>query len=430
MMSKNSIRRFFASRSYLKERDLLDESKFSTTGHSWMLSRGVKFLNDLSEELKSDSELSAFGEQPKPLSLNDYRAPLSRKQYSEITSNRLDGSIRQMAYKGSNLTLCSANFGALPPKNLFKILITARPDVLLLSLRPDSILKKIDFFSSEKEFISQIIREEGLDASPDREIVKIINEELGIGLQKRIPEFKLFKPYESLSRESLGVAAAFSSSKSIPVVLGGLPEEVFRRLVITKHTPLQLEQILKLSSRETIYTPDILPSTPWMTAFKLYPDIFQKPSDEYVATLLEVLISMGFKRITCLLEMGQTETVPLYLEPKPKRRLVDLLRVPEMEPSIISDVYVEEILERQTILDVMKYGEHILNQLEDGPNFKISYKEMEDGADLDRVDSTHYNRLRLLHVRLLSRYSQIVKKEKALAKEQLQKFFISKVLRK
>ncbi len=54
------------------------------------------------------------------------------------------GKINVFEYKDTKFTLVGALYNQLPIKNLYKIISFAKPDIILLQLRPDQILKSVD----------------------------------------------------------------------------------------------------------------------------------------------------------------------------------------------------------------------------------------------------------------------------------------------
>lgn len=239
--------------------------------------------------------------------------------------------------------------------------------------------------------------------------------------------YKMYEHNDRLNLDAITVACLYAENKQIPVILGDLPELVWRQNIVNSLTLLQLQNIFTHCSRELALHPDIEPRTPLAVAYLLYPEIFVKPTDEYMATLFEYMIHKGHKDIVALVGYNQSESIKEYLDKRRVSNLEQELKVKDVLKSIIRDVQGEELLDKHTVLDVMYHGRDILKKMKD-INFKTSYKMIQKYSDPDHVDSSSLDKFRIMHYQFLVKYQNFCEQEYEKGKKTLERSFLSKVI--
>ena len=237
--------------------------------------------------------------------------------------------------------------------------------------------------------------------------------------------YKPYELYERVSTLAASIASFYGEAKGVDIILGDLPEIVYRQNIANSLTLLQLQNIFTHCSRELALYPDIQPHTPFTMACLLYPEIFLKPTDSYICTLFEYMIHKGYKDIFALVGYNQSETIKEYLDKRRVSNLEEELKVTEPQGTIIRDLQGEEVLEKHAILDVMLHGVELMNNIEN-LNFKTSYEIIEKHADPNHIDSAKFNQFRVMHYQFLVKYENFLHIEYQKGTKMLQREFLRK----
>ena len=236
-----------------------------------------------------------------------------------------------------------------------------------------------------------------------------------------------FKPYnvaDSLDKDSLASVCFYSEREGIPMVMGEIPEITHKLTISNSMTRLHLTQLLNISGRECVYRQDIRPNTPWAASHMMFPDIMTAPSDKYTAELIDRIVGRGYKRPLILQGGTQAVSTPMYLMSKINPGgLADPLTPPEWKVSVVEDRFVEDIIEKFAILDVMQHGLKLFIKF-DQLSFKSTYGVMNKYASPD-LSLNQKNELRYLHVRLIRKYFEELIHQTESAKLELKKLYLS-----
>lgn len=237
------------------------------------------------------------------------------------------------------------------------------------------------------------------------------------------PAYKPFDCQERLSLEAITVASLFGEDRKIDIVLGDIPEIVYRQNIANSLTLLQLQNIFTECSRELAYHPDLKPQTPYTIACLMYPEIFLKPIDSYMSTLFEYMIHKGYNNIFGLVGHNQSESLKEYLDKRKVSNLEKELEILPVPQSITRETQGEEILEKHALLDTLFHGKEILNNLEN-INFKTTYEIIKKYSDPKHINSNKFDEFRMLHYQFLVKYQSYCEKEYENGKINLRRDFL------
>jgi hypothetical protein len=74
------------------------------------------------------------------LKKDDYK--ISTQEYRDLVKDNPHGCVKIINYKGAHITLVSSYYDPIPVMNLWKIMTQARPELILMQIRPDQLLQK------------------------------------------------------------------------------------------------------------------------------------------------------------------------------------------------------------------------------------------------------------------------------------------------
>lgn len=238
-----------------------------------------------------------------------------------------------------------------------------------------------------------------------------------------------FKPYthnERLNDEAIGVACLYAENNKMDVILGDIPETVYRQNIANSLTLLQLQNIFTHCSREIALYPDLQPQTPFTIACYHYPEIFLRPIDRYISSLLEYLIHKKHKNILLIVGNNQSDSIMKYLDHRKAASIEEDLKILPIKENIIKGFQPEEILEKHSLLDVFFNGREILKNMEK-MNFKTTYEMIEKYNDPLHIDSSRKQNFRVLHYQFLTKYQAFCEKEYQNGKLSMRREFLSKM---
>lgn len=199
---------------------------------------------------------------------------LTRKDYNDFMEKNPNGRVNIFNYNDTKITLVGAQYEFLPIKNLYQILNYSKPDILLLQIKPDQILKKLKIFVTKEgskkifsntRYFSQCLRKpEEIMPSPEyrSKIIKTLEEnKIYLSKEPKSSENQ-YKPYEILDRismDAIATACLFCEINKIPLVLCDIPELAYRQHFTNTKTLMQLQNIFTKCSRELALYPDLQP---------------------------------------------------------------------------------------------------------------------------------------------------------------------------
>ena len=96
-----------------------------------------------------------------------------------------------------------------------------------------------------------------------------------------------------------------------------------------------------------------------------------------------------------------------------------------MKHSIVKDVTIEDMIERNSILDVIWHGRNIEKDFAN-ISFKSTYSMIEKYGNLSEFGSDYYSQLRYMHHEFVKEYANICQIEYKKANDELYKVFLSK----
>jgi len=368
---------------------------------------------------------------------------LKKKDYLSFMRENPNGRVNIFNYKETKFTLVGSQYEFLPIKNIYQILSYSKPDVVLLQVKPDQILENFKIllkkeknqkFSSTK-FFSQCLRpaEEIMPSNEYREKISTNLQKIKIYLSDDQPvhekNYKEYEIHDRLSMDAIATACFYCEIHNVPLVLCDVPELVFRQHFVNTKTLMQLQNIFTKCCRELALYPDYQPQTPLNMGYHLYPELFLEKSDKYISTLIEYLLSpkkvFKGKNILGLLGYSQSDSVAAYLNNRKVSHFDDELTSPEPQSNVIRDITGEEVLEKHAIMDVMQYGENILESVENA-KFTTTLKIIENYADPMKINSERVKEFRILHYEFLKKYQHFCSKELEEGKKLLKREFLKK----
>lgn len=247
----------------------------------------------------------------------------------------------------------------------------------------------------------------------------------------------IYQPISSIdgvTDETLGILSYFAEIEGINVVLGEIPEITQKFMIANSMTRLQMTYMLKAAARESVYYPEYNPNTPWGLSSKLFPEYLTQPSDKYQAALLQSMIphlekfnDRPINKILVVQTGVQSSTCPEYLRNREfAGGLLDALTPPPWKVPVTQDFFVEDILEKFTILDVMVHGEDLFTNFRK-LRFKSTYSVMEKYSSPSQ-STWERDELRYLHVQLLKKHHADMIVAARQARSELQKLYLSEAV--
>ena len=141
--------------------------------------------------------------------------------------------------------------------------------------------------------------------------------------------------------------------------------------------------------------------------------------------IVDWVVERGYKRPLVLLGGTQSLSVPEYLFQRINPHgLEEILTPPPWKVGITDDYFVEDIVEKMSILDVMQYGPKLFAEFEK-LNFKSTYSIMNKYMHEETVQQ-QYGELRYIHYRLLKKYYEQMAERMEFAEKELQRLYLSR----
>lgn len=423
-----------------KAETLKSETKYLTAKEEY-----EKNLVDVQNQAYRNSLVKASNQRLVLAPKEDYQ--ISKSEYRKLVNTYESGRANVINYKDAKLSFVSTYFSGLNLSSLYSILAVTKPDLILMQLRPDSLLKNFvikdpseEKFDEDKYF-EQLVRKPW-DVMPNGQLRAEMKESIGQLGGRVTPRSGLSNEYlteyaralttkyrpivltECLDERSVAAVSFFAEMEGTPVVLGDIPEITHKSILANQSTRYQLANILKMASKETVYNRKVQPSTPWNMACRLFPELMLEPSDKYMAGLVDKCVSKGYKNILILQGGAQSVLTPKYLLYKIySQGLIEGLQIPEWRVPAFQYQFVEDVLEKFTILDVMQHGPTLFQRFED-ISFRSSYSIIDKYLDPEAIQAQR-DELKYLHARQLDQYFKEMQQTMAEAMKELEKLYIS-----
>lgn len=171
----------------------------------------------------------------------------------------MSGKVHVFKYKDVQFTLVGTQYSHLPLKNIYKLLVNAQPDLMVLQMRPDYVLGNFKSFVARPDtpdkFSSSLyfdqLRRQGHEVMPSMKTYRAVREELArsdihlAAEETKFEEYDAFDLHERLPNKVAALVSLYAHSKGIPVVMGDLPEVAFRNAIVYPHTLPQLQDMFK-----------------------------------------------------------------------------------------------------------------------------------------------------------------------------------------
>ena len=247
-------------------------------------------------------------------------------------------------------------------------------------------------------------------------------EEYERAVQKK---FKHYHTSDCMDRDTIATISYYCEKNGIDIVMGELPEITHKSMIAYSMLRMQLENLLKVSAKECVYNPEIVPNTPWNVAAKIFPDIITQPSDVYMAHIVKKVVERGFKRVLVVQGGVQASTTHDYLMYRSyEDGIHGCLRPPEWKTNKFHEKYVEDMVERFAILDVMQHGVGLFTNFEN-LSFKSTYGIMRKYSP-ETQSLKDRDELRFIHARMMKYHYDKMVREMVRSKEELKKLYLSR----
>lgn len=368
---------------------------------------------------------------------------LTKADYSRLQSKAAGkGKANVVTYKGSQVSFISTSFEGLALAKLWGLLQASRADIVIVQARPDLLpnfsIKDVgpDKYASQlykrpweimpsPEYRDQVMKDLELLGQPVQ-LSKDVSDEYKIELREAIRARRNNTIVsDCLDQTTIAAVATYCESKGIDALIGEIPDIIHRLHLANTLTRYHLSNLLDFSSKELVYNKNLLPATPWNAAHYLFPEYMTRPSDIYMAQIVDWVVERGYKRPLVLLGGTQSLSVPEYLFQRINPHgLEEILTPPPWKVGITDDYFVEDIVEKMSILDVMQYGPKLFAEFEK-LNFKSTYSIMNKYMHEETVQQ-QYGELRYIHYRLLKKYYEQMAERMEFAEKELQRLYLSR----
>lgn len=300
--------------------------------------------------------------------------PLSRQSYQQHIFQDDVGQIKLLTKNGSKIYILSQYSSHL---NIYKMLNYVKPSALLLQVRPDDIFyKNFNITTSVPDYLTNRISYKPADVIPsysDYEIITKLAKKSGALWQNGTMQKNTYKPYKLVGRID-AKSVAYSSAWAIhhclsSVVLGDIPKILLYKYISKHYSLMQLQKIFSGIFRSIGQEPDLIdkeePDVPIMGGYRLYPDVFVKPSDIYLSCVINELLQ-NHDKIFCVVGKGQAESLYSLLETEtPEVNLETMLNQKMRNFSIVRIDSSDMIVDKIAILDTLFHGLDLHSNIKD-----------------------------------------------------------------
>ncbi|KAM3140761.1 hypothetical protein pb186bvf_007166 [Paramecium bursaria] len=404
------------------EEDLLTK-RIGEAPQKYLISSLLKDRPSQSQAEKLKSELNIDIEAEK----NDQIGKLARQaeyylqneDYFNYMRKHPNGKVHIFKYQGVQFTLSGSNWETVPNKNIYKLLLNSMPDLIMLQIRPDHILRNFDirYTGSSTKYVESLIRS-AYEIMPTGYANKI-SEELQIKINFK-DEYMPYQLNERIQLDQIATACHYGIRNNIPILLVDLPDKIFRQSLVNQMTIPQLNQIFEKCSQMVPLYPDLQPQTPLNVGYNIFPDIFLQRSDQYISTIIEYLaVKKKYKKVFGLFGNAQSDSINDLLDNRKASHLENELQIPKIQRSILKDLTCEDLVERHAILDVIQ--ENIIIQY-----FPTTDYVIQQFADPHQKDKTRVAQMQYLHTEMMKNYWNVLKKQQEIGQRDLKREFMKK----
>jgi len=371
--------------------------------------KGYKFLNTFNEKDFLENKTRNFS--------------LSNDDYKVLLLKEFTGSVKKFIYNDQEVYLIGTAYNRISLSNIYKLLNTIRPNIILTQLRPDKILSGISANITnltnnkitEEDYINFLIRDpwEIQPSISQKENAKnklkayniFLNYEKNKEIRKHIEQkqetFIEIKETERISNEALSVMSLWGEQKNVKIMACDLPEYLQYEKLANELTVVELQNMFNEIFVQLPNNPDFEPNNSFGCAINLYPDRFLNNSDSIMsqlihsvskrlqlesinknnnesnkndigndsnennttkATIENTIVSPSNKnKMLAFVGYGQTESIPLFLKYNVERSSIkSLLTSPKAYDSILYGKDSLEILvEKWVLIKIIMQGVNI-----------------------------------------------------------------------
>lgn len=249
------------------------------------------------------------------------------------------GDIKQLKTNNCYLSLISTVYSKINISNIYKTLNITNPNFIFLQFRPDLIFNnmsvQINYFLRNKitenkyfenivftandvipsyfnyiDVFNKIKKDKLINIKSKKDIIKQIE---SIPKNLKSPELS-----ERLSKDVLSICSLWSLlNNNCKLILGDIPLCVLIKKIINKCSLYEIKDIFENTFKSLPQLPDLEPNNPLTISQYLYPEIFVKPSDEYMSEIVKIIFNSNLKKdkldISAFVGYGQTLSLPLYI---------------------------------------------------------------------------------------------------------------------
>lgn len=352
-----------------------------------------ELVEDQNKNLEKTSQLifNSKKDEENFLKNKNLKFSIPNKVYKSFLEKGMLGNAVKLYYNNLEVFIIGTMYERIDVLNIYKMLNYIKPDIVMLQMRPDRILSKIDKYYNKgnKELLNKLIREPW-ELQPSLKAKKKIKNLL-VKNGYAISNSKLMKDEitqeqqsyelnpihsERLTEDAISMISLWGEQKDTKIMISDMPELILLEKLANSLTLLQIRNIFEEVFREFPLNPDWEPRTTLGTAINLYPDIFVHHSDAFLAHSINTYSSLNEKeqkKVLIFAGYGQTESLPLFLNYDIDRNsLMEICKVPQRYVSFIQGEDTLEILaEKWCLLALIINGNQ--NKLSDTTSLFIDY---------------------------------------------------------
>jgi len=343
-----------------------------------------KIIQEQNNILGTTSQLifKSKEDEEKFLKNKNIKFSIPNKVYKSFLDKGMLGRAVKLQYKNLEVFIIGTIYERVDVLNIYKMLNYIKPDMIMLQMRPDRILSKIDkyYHRGDKELVKKLIRDPW-EVQPSLKAKKNIKNLLlkngfAISSNKLMNENVIqeqeqyeLQPLHSerLTEQAISMIALWGEQKDIQIMISDMPELILIEKLANSLTLLQIRNIFDEVFREFPLNPDWEPRTTIGTAINLFPEIFVHHSDAFLAHSINTYAEMNGKenkKLVIFAGYGQTESLPLFLNYDMDRNsLMEVCKVPQRYVTFIQGEDSLEILAEKWCL---------LSLIINGNNYKLS----------------------------------------------------------
>lgn len=321
-------------------------------------------------------------------SSNNENFVISAEQYSNIVAEDPFGSMELFMHRDTSIAIAGMTYTHIPPQNIWKIMSIFKPDMVLLQVYPDDFQPgfKLNHRArgsshfSEKDYVKGLTATAPALYSPEfyEKIIKNVKQEAHFKLTQEFK--KLFFDtvsegakaraglpdlisFDKLTDEIVATASVYCQNFEIPMLYSDIPDIVLKNKICIASGLTILKKMLDTATENIPKNPDFTPSTPINLGHLDFQQTLTTHSDVYTSNLIEyILKKQKPKRLLVLGGNLQGKTLRLMLENRTPTSIHDTIKVEDFQMSLFDAHYVEVLIEKLAVLDVLKHGASIITK--------------------------------------------------------------------